>query len=117
MSHYTMCPDDPEIRWWAISNCDGMYEVSDTGLVRRAVRTRTYPKHSLLAQTRSDDGYCTVSLRIKDEYKRTLVHRIVMITFSGDCPPGYEVNHIDGKKANNRLSNLEYMTRSQNLKH
>lgn len=45
------------------------------------------------------------------------VHRLVAKTFIGDIPPGMEVNHIDGDKTNNDLSNLEIVTKSENLKH
>lgn len=45
------------------------------------------------------------------------VHRLVAKTFIGDIPLGMEVNHIDGDKTNNDLSNLEIVTKSENLKH
>ncbi len=47
------------------------------------------------------------------------VHRVVMLAFKG--PPqnaqAWQVHHKDGDKANNRLDNLEYVTRSQNMIH
>lgn len=46
-----------------------------------------------------------------------LVHRIVVETFLGEIPKNYEVNHIDGCKTNNRLNNLEIVTKSENQKH
>lgn len=48
---------------------------------------------------------------------RKLVHHIVMEAFVGPCPEGMEVNHKDGDKTNNCLSNLEYVTCSENHKH
>lgn len=51
--------------------------------------------------------------------KKWPVHRVIMISFHG-LPPNQEawqVNHIDGQKANNRLENLEYASQSQNINH
>lgn len=45
------------------------------------------------------------------------VHRLVMITFVGPVPLGLEINHKDGNKKNNKLENLEYVSRSENKKH
>ena len=49
--------------------------------------------------------------------KRFYVHRTVYELFIGEIPAGYEINHINGKKSDNRVENLELMTRSQNLTH
>lgn len=47
------------------------------------------------------------------------VHRVVMLAFNGPPPneQAWQVHHKDGDKANNRLDNLEYVTRSQNMLH
>ena len=45
------------------------------------------------------------------------MHRIVMAAFVGICPEGYQVNHIDGNKGNNHISNLEYVTSKENVLH
>ncbi|MFC5734059.1 HNH endonuclease signature motif containing protein [Cytobacillus gottheilii] len=46
-----------------------------------------------------------------------LVHRLVAQAFLGPIPKNYTVNHIDGNKLNNHVSNLEIVTRSRNLLH
>ena len=44
-------------------------------------------------------------------------HRLVAKVFLGEIPEGYQVNHIDGNKHNNHVSNLEIVTASENIKH
>ena len=44
-------------------------------------------------------------------------HRVVMEAFVGKRPEGRECNHKDGDKSNNRLYNLEWVTKSENEKH
>lgn len=45
-----------------------------------------------------------------------LLHRIVIETFIGEIPEGMQIDHIDGNKSNNYLSNLEIVTKSENQK-
>ena len=44
------------------------------------------------------------------------VHLLVMSTFVGAKPEGYVVDHIDGNRYNNALSNLEYVTQAENVR-
>jgi hypothetical protein len=48
---------------------------------------------------------------------KCFVHRLVAAAFLGPCPVTHEVNHKDRNRSNPRLENLEYLTRSENLKH
>lgn len=56
-------------------------------------------------------GYARVTI----DGKTGSLHRLIMETFIGKS--GLEVNHIDGNKKNNDIHNLEYVNRSQNVKH
>ena len=50
--------------------------------------------------------------------KRALVHRLVLSTFNPiENMENYDVNHKNGDKLDNRLDNLEWCTRSENIKH
>ena len=45
------------------------------------------------------------------------VHRLVLETFSPTLDTTLEVNHLNGDKHDNRITNLEWVTKSQNMKH
>ena len=60
-------------------------------------------------------GYLQVKLRKNKIRYNRYVHRIVWETFRGKIPQDYEINHIDHDKTNNKLSNLELVTHSENI--
>lgn len=97
--------------WKAVPGYEGLYEISDNG----DVATLSYNKTGVrkLLKFGNSRGYLTVELSAK----RFTVHRLVMLAFVGPRPTGMHINHIDGIKVNNRLSNLEYCTPSENQKH
>jgi hypothetical protein len=92
---------------------DERYLVSECGHVYSKIKNRW------LKPNKSDLGY----LRLQVLNPRTgkcfsAVHRIVALTFYGNAPDGKpEINHIDGNKENNHVSNLEWCSRSENIKH
>lgn len=47
-------------------------------------------------------------------YKEYSVHRLVLETFVGPCLEGYEADHRNRNRSDNRLSNLHYVTRAEN---
>ena len=54
---------------------------------------------------------------VKIDGKSMAVHRVVSTVFMGEKPNGYTVNHIDGNKKNNHVSNLEYISNEENYNH
>ena len=60
------------------------------------------------------DGYLKVSLRRDGMRYIRAIHRLVLETFIGPCPPGMETRHLDGNPANNRLDNLRWGTKAEN---
>lgn len=86
------------------------YSVSDTGLVRNDDTGRDISRHN-------SNGYLRVELRKNGRSSKRLVHRLVAIAFI-DNPHGLpQVNHIDGNKQNNHVSNLEWCTGEYNVNH
>lgn len=91
-------------QWRNVPRYEGRYQVSSFGAVRRVGGKMLKPSYYR--------GYARVSLGNK---QRT-VHRIVAEAFIGPLLPGIKVNHKDGNKGNNRIENLEYMTRREEEK-
>src|SRR5574343_645792 len=72
-------------------------------------------KPRLLKVDISKNKCVRVTLSYNGKIERWLVHRLVMFLFVGRS--NLSVNHIDGNRLNNHLSNLEYCTLSENIKH
>ena len=89
------------------------YEVSNYGEIRRVWKNHT----NLKSTTVNRFGYETVHLSKNGENKHCKVHRLVAAAFIDNPDNLPEVNHIDGDKLNNCVSNLEWVSRSQNMKH
>lgn len=102
--------------WKTIPGFSG-YEVSNLGNIRSLnyKRTKTIKK---LKPGKSPDGYLkTMILDDNGKYRSWTIHLFVVMAFLGEKPKGKEINHINGIKTDNRLENLEYCTRSQNIIH
>lgn len=69
----------------------------------------------LLKCTVSSVGYAVVSSSVMG--KTDSVHRVVFKTFVGEIPDKLQINHIDGNKLNNHITNLEVVTASENVRH
>ena len=65
----------------------------------------------------SKNGYLTYNISIDGEKKRLYAHRMVAETYLPKESNKTEVNHIDGKKLNNDVNNLEWVTSSENKNH
>ena len=70
----------------------------------------------ILKATPLRHGYLQISLYCNGQKQRT-VHRVVWEAFKGKIPVELQINHIDGNKRNNALSNLELATPSENRVH
>ena len=98
-------------RWKSIKGYSS-YEISDYGRIRK---NNGFIKSTI----NSLSGYEYVSLiNDRGERKNLKVHRLVAYAFcEGRTEEKSEVNHKDGNILNNKASNLEWCTPSENLIH
>ena len=97
-----------------VKNFDG-YKIHRNGFVI----SFKYKKPRILKSrvSKHGNGYEYVNLMKDGKYHTVFVHLLVAQHFMKDYDPSLQVNHIDGVKTHNKLTNLEMVTQSQNLKH
>lgn len=119
-----LCEENPEL-WKPIPDLDGTYEISTHGRVRSVDRyiqrsdtgTSVFIEGKLLKQQVNRYGYLHLKVSINNISCMIRPHRLVAIVFIDNPHNKREVNHIDGNKQNNHISNLEWVTASENIKH
>ena len=97
--------------WKDVVGYEGLYLVSDEGFVigvKSKKKLRVSPTYN---------GYHRVKLYRNAQGKTMMVHRIVASAFIPNPENKDQVNHKDGNKANNALTNLEWVTQEENQKH
>jgi len=104
---------DDDAHWLPVDGYEGLYEVSEYGLVWSAPRATT--SGGLLKQFPDRHGYPHVTLTRNGSQKRHAVHILVARAFIGPCPDGQEVCHEDGDPARPHASNLRYDTHGGNM--
>lgn len=110
--------------WKDIAGFEGKYQVSDLGRVKClgyyievTTRFKTYTRSvsaKIINGRVNNFGYLVVELQKGNAFQ---VHRLVAEAFIPNPESKRTVNHIDGNKQNNSLSNLEWNTYSENIVH
>lgn len=115
--------------WRDVPGYEGKYQVSNFGNVKTLTRTVTEHRRSYTRQGKILNKYYSgrkdrtakyykVKLYNGDRtFKSVPVHRLVAEIFIGNPNNYAEINHIDGNPKNNHVSNLEFCTKEQNVKH
>lgn len=110
--------------WKPVLGYEGYYEVSNFGNVKSVGRYVTksdgvvqFRKPKDMSQVKNKDGYLTVHLSKEGKSKRYRVHTLVAQAFVPGYKSGFEVNHIDFKRTNNRFDNLEWVSHKDNVIH
>jgi hypothetical protein len=95
---------------WRVHPLHRDYAVSNSGLVMRITRTRGARAWKILSASRNRDGYMVVNVGEGTQY----VHVLVLETFVGERPAGFEALHRNDIKNDNRLENLHWGSRAEN---
>lgn len=106
-------------KWLPVVGYEGYYEVSDLGNVRsvRYDNQGVVIYSRLLKPSIKARGYLGVVLSKQSNTSNHLIHRLVATAFLSNLGNLPEVNHKDGNKCNNTVSNLTWCTSSENLQH
>lgn len=117
---------DYDDQWTPIKGYEGIYEISRFGIIRSVARKikigdnifKEVPtKEISIFPNKKRRNYCYVHLYKDNKEECKLVHRLVAETFIPNPDNKPEVNHIDGNKFNNQVSNLEWVTSKENKRH
>lgn len=117
-------PNEPEEIWADIAGYEGSYQVSNLGKVRsldRVEHSDVWKRRARcgkeLSAIKKRTGYMSVNLYKDGKMRTYCVHRLVAAAFIDKKPGDTQVNHKNGNKTDNRASNLEWCTGSENVKH
>lgn len=97
--------------WKNIEFGNGRFAVSDHGNIRNNITGDT------LSQQTQNSGYRIAHMNYNGKRVAKTVHRLVATAFIPNPENKPQVNHIDGNKLNNSVSNLEWATTSENIRH
>ena len=95
--------------WRPIKGYEGLYEVSNTGLVRNVVKGR-YLKPGF-----DKNGYLKCVLSKGGKQRTVYIHRLVATAFIPNPDGLPQVNHRDEDKTRNVVDNLEWCTSKYNV--
>lgn len=94
---------------------EGIYLVSNKGNVWTNYRKNGVER--ILKPIKNKGGYLIVNLYKYGKKKQFLIHRLVAQAFIVNHQNKPFVNHIDGNRQNNLLSNIEWCTQKENVTH
>lgn len=99
--------------WKNINGYDGKYQVNELGEVRSVkYKNPRILKHELVGR-----GYPVVCLCNHGSVNHVYIHHLVANAFLTKPEDKQIINHKDGNKLNNQVSNLEYVSYSENNQH
>ena len=108
--------------WKDIPGYEGIYQVSDQGrvrsldhYVRNKHNTLSLRRGKILKICRFGVDYVGVDLSKESKRHSYTIHSLVWRAFNGPIPEGMQINHINERKTDCRLENLNLMTPKENI--
>lgn len=100
--------------WRPVVGYEGLYEVSNTGLVYSLYR------HKLVKAFEDRDGYLGLNLYLRDASNKLIrktwkIHRLVALAFIPNPEAKPQIDHINGNKTDNRPENLRWVDCKDNI--
>lgn len=109
--------------WKDIKGYEGYYQISNLGRLKSVIRIVEHKPYNLTIRERirkqkiDTKGYYFVILSKNGITKHLKVHQLVANAFISNPLKKKEVNHINGIKTDNRITNLEWVTHKENMQH
>jgi hypothetical protein len=111
--------ENSNLEFRKIKSLKFLYEINENGTIVRNVKSKKQSKIKL-DMHHSDKGYYAVWIHLggkkNPQIKHLMIHKLVAECWLGECPNGYEVDHIDRDSHNNDYRNLRYVTKSEQMK-
>ena len=89
-----------------VFRCGSIFRVNSRGIIRCSV-----------SYTGRNGNYCIVTTTINGKQEQHYVHRLIAEAFIPNKDNKPQINHIDGDPSNNDVSNLEWVTAKENIRH
>lgn len=108
----TLFAERNQEEWRPVPGHEGLYEVSSLGRVKSFVTSN--PK--IISGSKDKDGYIKIGLKDHEgNLKWYQIHRLVGVAFIPNPENKETINHLNECKNDNRVSNLEWATRKENV--
>ena len=103
--------------WVDIIDFEGLYQISNLGRIKRLARIDKRgckQEEKILKQSLRKNGYLEIKLCKDGKHFNFRVHRLVALMFIENSEDKAEVNHLNCNRSDNRVVNLQWVTRKEN---
>lgn len=109
--------------WKDVPNYEGIYQVSNLGRIKSLYFTsniykKKFYKEKILKPKKGKDNNLRIELWKDKKHKTVLLHRLIATTFLENLiDTNMTVNHKNGNRLDNRVENLEWLSRADNIRY